>query len=349
MGRRTVAHLAVAIGLLSASACSGSTSITNDKGWLSERRIVSRGALGYAVAMPDASVLVSVELDVDFYLVVRKPNSPRELGRILLGPHEWDVNDLVATQDRAWVASSDGTLREIALPSGPILRTLATGQRNTAVAVSPDGRYLASASSDGVLCLRRLRDAALLQCLIGSSEAMTALAFAPQSLHLASASTSGEVRVWTVPALAPVASVDVGQSANHIAFAPRSWRLAIAASTAAPHGSVAQRARIPSQLLLWQPVAGSRPAVHGQHVGAMAAVAWSSDERLMVSGGWDGAARLWDVSNRRQLGQIRNLGPVRDVAWSRESTNVALATWAERSDGPATVLLTVDHPPYSGP
>ena len=65
-----------------------------------------------------------------------------------------------------------------------------------ALAWSPDGQYLASGSTQGVIAVWRLEDGEQLYTLEDHDDAITALAWAPDSQHLASSSADGTVRVW---------------------------------------------------------------------------------------------------------------------------------------------------------
>src|SRR2546421_594499 len=65
-------------------------------------------------------------------------------------------------------------------------------------------------------------------------------------------------------------------------------------------------------------------ATLGAHVGQAWGIALSRDERLLVSGGVDGAVMLWDVATRRLIARLTGHdGPVNDVAVSPDGSLIA--------------------------
>jgi WD40 repeat protein len=72
------------------------------------------------------------------------------------------------------------------------------GAGTHAVAFSPDGRFLASASSDQTVRLWNVESGALVHVLDEHSQQVWAISFRPDSLFLASGSFDGTVKLWNV-------------------------------------------------------------------------------------------------------------------------------------------------------
>jgi len=322
-------------------ACGASEPLTSNVGGLGVERILSRGALTYAVAF-DGDDIVSVELRTEFELIVREPSGHERL-RTRLGPHEYDVDDLAVHEHVAYLASTDGTVRAIDLASGAEKTRWHLGDAATAVAVSPDGTYVATGTAQGVLCLRRLPGGELLQCLVAHQGRIAGVAFDPAGGRLASASSAGGAAVWSVPSLAAVASLDTGGSANAVAFSPDGDRVAVATSALPPDPRRLRDER--ARVLLWRPVRGGPPpGLLSGHTGAVVAVAWIG--RRVLSAAFDRTVRLWDSGRSREIARVSRFAHVlRDVAVSDDHRRVAAAAWAPRADDPATTLLALRHPP----
>jgi WD40 repeat protein len=371
------------LALVAVAAACGPRAGTGTPAELSLSRAASRGVLSYAVAFARAPepLLVSVELGDSFELVARKiePGGALvERARVLLGPPDWDVPDLALVPGRraALVASAAGTVRAVDLDAGRVTAAWHLGASATAVAVSPDGRLAATGSANGVVCLRRLSDGALLQCLVAHRARVSGLDFDPAGRLLASSSWDGRVAVWSLPQLAAAAELDTQGSANQLAFSPDGGRIAIAVSGAPPRRTPQVEAREQeagdgdrppdpgARVLVWRPGfrSGAGPEAgrgaaplprRGRlvvelrgHAGPVTAVAWSADARRLLSTSWDRTVRLWEPQSGRELARLSGFSHLlRDLAVAGSGGWAAASAWAAGGEDPATVLLALRHPP----
>jgi hypothetical protein len=321
---------------------------------LARRTDIARATLGYASAFAGQRYLVTVELSARFELIVRDiagPEKAREVARVALGSPDYDIEDMAVDGQhmRAFVAGRDGRVRGFALPSGDMLVTWHLGSPATTVAVSPDGALVVMGTDDGLLCLRRYRDGALLHCALAHEARISDLAISADGGQLASASFTGEVVRWQLPSLAVVERRTFPGAISALAFAPGDRRLAVAQSSFPPVRSPevaarerrgAYRASDPGQVIsIWQP--GEQPAqpMLG-HGGPITSLTFTPGGRRLVSGSWDRTLRLWDPRAGRELDRVAGFsGLIRDVAVDGAGRRLAVAAWSDGRAGRSIALV----------
>lgn len=348
--------------LLAAVACGGGglaplgpgESAADRPAGMAVRQVARRGALGYRSALLGERLWLAVELGVRFELVVRQlaGGRARDLGRLDLGPPDWDVTALAVAQGvpRAWVGSMDGTVRIIDLDRLRIERTWRIGHAVTAVAVSPRGRQVAVATDSGVLCLRRARDGALLQCVVAHQARIAALDHAGD--RLITGAWDGSAAVWSVPSLRRLEGFSIEGSVNAVALSPDGRRIAVAGSAAPP--SPAARADPRGAGRGWLAVHrlgsghGTGPRIEcAGHLAAVVSVGWAAGADQLLSGSWDRTARLWALEGATclELARERLDGhAIQDLAIDRRGGTVAASLWVTGLEQPSAVVLDVLYP-----
>lgn len=270
------------------------------------------------------------------------------------------VADLDLIQSLAF--SHDGTLlasggyRDIKLWQRPRDVRLAAFDTAAAdgtqtIAVSADGKWLATAAADHSVKLWDLATGQLARALAGHTAAVTSLRFSPDGARLFSGSADKSVRVWQVADGAPLGRIDTPQPVTAVALIGTGERVAtgggdnniriwttptaaarsIAGVSAAPAAialgpdkKLLAVATAAGPIQIFDLAAGTVAKTLEGHAGAVNGLRFQANGARLVSGGADKTLRVWDVANGQPVAKIEGFAaPVEAVAIHPNGNQVA--------------------------
>jgi len=163
-----------------------------------------------------------------------------------------------------------------------------------AVAYSPDGKYVVTASFDNTLKLWDTatgKEVKTYGGTAGHTKQVISVGFSPDGSMIASGSTDNTLKVWDVPVNAPIRSFKTNDAVQAVALSPDGTKLAIGGKD--------------GSLKLVTPAEFKELVkFDASHQGAVTALAFNVNGQTLASVGVDRMLRYWNVANGQLLATV---------------------------------------------
>ncbi len=243
----------------------------------------------------------------------------RQNGELLCQiPQEvWRVNDLAFAPDGKTLASArfDGvTLWDI--NTGTVKLRLEDQPGNDAcVAISRDGRLIATAGHENAIHLWDATTGGPVRKLSGHTGPVTSVAFGPDDEILVSGSRDKTARIWSV-ATGETLRVLLGH------------RWIVTSVGISGDGRQIVTGAWDYDVKLWNGIESQPGNLLKGHTALVAKVAFTSDGQLAATASWDHTIKLWDFKKRRQIATLSgHNAPVHEVAFSPDGKLLVSGGW----------------------
>jgi WD40 repeat protein len=229
----------------------------------------------------------------------------------ILSGHEAPITDVVFANDGRVITSSVDSAARVWDPATgePLFTLLGQHQQKVlAVAVSPDGTQIATASADNTVRLWNSPLGSTPLLLGGHTDSVSSAVFSPDGRFLLTGSADGTARLWdtAVAKLTPVGSHAGAVSA--VAFSP--------------DGSSVLSGSADGTAKLWRN--GSLAQTFRQG-GKVTDAVFGPGGRVVLTAGDDGTAKLWRAADGALLATLTHGSPVRAAAFAPDGRTIVTA------------------------
>ncbi len=247
--------------------------------------------------------------------MIARALEPLDAEAASLRGHTGQIFDIALSPDGKRVATAaDDGTVRLWDSAGAPQRTLTVPKGTTFAQWTLDGNTLITAGPDGIPKLWDPDTGTARGALAGNTQPINYLTLDAAGTHVLAATTAGTAYVWDLATRRSIKLGDGKPTMVQATFSPRGDLVAVAETDGSSLGG---------SLTLWSASGGKQRALIGHTKGVRIGVFDAAGKRLLTAS-WDGTARIFDVATGKSLRELRGHDQaVRDAAWSPDGKLIA--------------------------
>jgi len=239
-----------------------------------------------------------------------------------IGEQPSPITALVAGTGLVVSGGADGKILLWDLPEGKLLHTLAAAPFVRGLALSADGKLLASVGDDAVVQLWETATGKPGLKLSGAKDWLRAVAFSPDGKSVATAGHDGRLRLWETAAGKPLWDVSIAPPPP--ANTPPGLPAVVNALAFSPDGKLLATGGSDAQVTLFQTTDGKLVRALPGHTSAISALAFHPGGAFLVSASKDRTLRLWNLATGQLIKALEgHTSWVQGVVFLHQGTRLA--------------------------
>ncbi|MHA1896392.1 MAG: TIR domain-containing protein, partial [Promethearchaeota archaeon] len=173
------------------------------------------------------------------------------------------------------------------------------------VCYSPDGKYIASGSSDKTIKVWEAASGHLVTTLKGHSSSVYSVCYSPDGKYIASGSSDNTIKIWEA-------------ASGHLVTTLKGHPSLVWSVCYSPDGKYIVSGSRDKTIKVWEAASGHLVTTLKGHTSRVNSVCYSPEGKYIASNSDDNTIKVWDIEEKKVVASYEHYSSVNSVAFSRD-------------------------------